>query len=109
MDVLLLNKFFEKSSIFGGKNEKNHFRGRTYCFEGGWRLATKINITFFVGTEILNIFHLTIFSEKNIFSRITAKNNFWVKKQKSRVYIMQKTGFLASFNSFAPFHNWVEV
>ncbi len=37
---------------------------------------TKINITFFVGIEVLNIFHLTIFSKKTIFSKITAKNNF---------------------------------
>ncbi len=31
---------------------------------GGGRLATKINITFFVGIEVLNNFHLTIFSKK---------------------------------------------
>ncbi len=35
---------------------------------GGGRLTTKVNITFFVGNEVLNIFHLTIFSQKsNIF------------------------------------------
>ncbi len=34
-------------------------------WRGGGRLATKINITFFVGIEVLNIFYLTIFSKKN--------------------------------------------
>ncbi len=43
---------------------------------GGGRLATKINITFLVGIDVLNIFYLTTFSEKNIFSKITAKNYF---------------------------------
>ncbi len=28
-------------------------------------MAAKVNITFFVGNEVLNIFHLTIFFEKN--------------------------------------------
>ncbi len=27
--------------------------------------------------EVLNIFHITIFSKKAIFSKIKAKNNFW--------------------------------
>ncbi len=37
-------------------------------------LATKINITFLVGIEILNIFHLTIFSKKtNIFQNNSKK------------------------------------
>ncbi len=48
------------------------------CFEGRGRLATKIDITFFVAIEVLNIFHLTIFSEKTIFSKITVKNYFLV-------------------------------
>ncbi len=39
------------------------------------RLATQINITLFVGNEVLNIFHSTV-SEKTIFSKLTAKNNF---------------------------------
>ncbi len=41
--------------------------------------ATKISITFFVGNEVLNIFHLTIlfffFLEKTIFFKITAISN----------------------------------
>ncbi len=42
---------------------------------GGGGLATKINVTFFVGIDVLNIFHLTTFSKKTIFSKIKAKNN----------------------------------
>ncbi len=39
---------------------------------------TKINITLCVGNWVLNIFHLTIFSKKKtIFSKMTAKNNFF--------------------------------
>ncbi len=45
---------------------------------GEGRLTTKISITFFVGIEILNIFHLINFRKKTIFSKITAKNNFFV-------------------------------
>ncbi len=37
-------------------------------------LATKVNIPFFVGNEVLNIFHLTIFSKMAVFSEETAKN-----------------------------------
>ncbi len=48
-----------------GKNcEKPFAGGRTYRFEVRGRLATNVNITFFVGFEVLNIFHLTIFSKK---------------------------------------------
>ncbi len=43
--------------------------------KGMGRLATKINVTFFEGNGVLNIFHLKIFFEKTIFSKITAKNN----------------------------------
>ncbi len=75
-------------------------------FKGRGRLVTKINITFFMGNEVLNVSYLTIFSKKNkkqkkqketnkkrisgagsafsfnnffkkIFSKITAKNYFW--------------------------------
>ncbi len=44
---------------------------------GHGHLATKIDITFFVGVQVLNVFYLTIFSKKTIFPKITAKNNFW--------------------------------
>ncbi len=43
---------------------------------GGDHQVTKINTTFFVGNEVSNIFHLTIFSSTTIFSKITARNNF---------------------------------
>ncbi len=41
------------------------------------RLVMKVNITFSVGNEVLNIFYLTIFLKKAILSKITAKHNFW--------------------------------
>ncbi len=56
---------------------KNPFVGKHDRFRGGGRLATKINITFFVGIDVLNIFYLTIFFFKKNFSEITAKNYFW--------------------------------
>ncbi len=46
-------------------------------FEGRGRLATKINTIFFVGIDVLNIFHLTIFLKKTIFSKIRVKNYTW--------------------------------
>ncbi len=42
-------------------------------FEGRGRLGTKINITFFVGVEVLNIFHLIIFPKKNFFQSNSEK------------------------------------
>ncbi len=47
---------------------------------GNWRLATKINRTFFVENEVLNIFNLTIFSKINVFQN-NLKNNFWRRKE----------------------------
>ncbi len=38
--------------------------------EGRVHLATKINITSFVGIDVLNIFYLTTFSKKTIFFKI---------------------------------------
>ncbi len=46
-----------------------HFR-RVIVLRGGGHLAIKINITFFVGIHVLNIFYLTTFSKKTIFSKI---------------------------------------
>ncbi len=69
---------FSKKAVFSEKTAKNVFVGRHDRFEGRGRLATKINITSFVGIEVLNIFHLTFFSKKKtIFSKITAKSYFW--------------------------------
>ncbi len=42
---------------------------------GREHLTTKINITFFVRNEVLKIFYLTV--QKKIYSKITARNNFW--------------------------------
>ncbi len=61
---------------FSEKNVKNLFVGGHDRFEGRVHLATKINITFFVRLEVLNIFHLTIFWGKTTFSEITVKNHF---------------------------------
>ncbi len=47
---------FEGKEAFGDKNQCN---------------------LFFVRNEVSNIFHLTIFLKKTIFTKITAKNNFW--------------------------------
>ncbi len=64
-----------KKPVFSERTAKNCFgeflekTAKTHLWEdmavlrGGGRLATKINITFFVGI-VLNIFHLTTFSEK---------------------------------------------
>ncbi len=57
---------------------------------GGRRLATKINITFLVGIDVFNIFHLTIFFEKtNIF-----QNNVFLQILSYRLL---------------PFHTFLEV
>ncbi len=41
--------------------------GGEVSFEGKGCLATKMNITFFMGNEVLNIFPLTIFSKQATF------------------------------------------
>ncbi len=41
--------------------------------KGREHLATKIDISFFVGNEVLNIFYLAIFWKKTIFFKINAK------------------------------------
>ncbi len=50
---------------------------KTHCFEGRGHPATKINITFFVGTEVLNIFHLTIFLKKHNIFQNNRDKKFW--------------------------------
>ncbi len=51
---------------------KNHlWEDLTRLWERGY-VATKINMTFFVGSEVLNIFHLPIFWKKT-----KQKNNFF--------------------------------
>ncbi len=66
---------FSDKAVFLEETAKNSFMGGHDSFDGG--LATHINVTFFVGIEVLNIFHLTIFSKKTKFSKITAINYVW--------------------------------
>ncbi len=57
--------FSKKNSIFGENSEKPICGKDMTDLRGGEHLATKINRTFFVGIDVLNIFYLTIFSKKN--------------------------------------------
>ncbi len=65
-----------KKAVFLEKTAKNPFVRGHDRFERRGRLATKINVTFFVGIDVLNIFHLTTFLKKTIFSKIKANNYF---------------------------------
>ncbi len=62
-------KSFSKKAVFLEKTAKNSFVERHDRLEGRERLVTKINITFFVDIDVLNIFHLTTFSKRTIFSK----------------------------------------
>ncbi len=62
-----------KSAMLDRKLRKTRLSEGITVLRGGRCTETKINVTCFVGTEILNIFYLTIFSKKTIFSKITAK------------------------------------
>ncbi len=68
---------FRKMQYFWRKLRKTHLWVDTTVLRGGRRLVTEINITFFVGVEVLNIIHLTIFSRKRKFSEINVKKNFF--------------------------------
>ncbi len=59
-----LTSFSKKKTLLSEKTVKNHSWKDLNVLKGRGRLATKINITFFVGNEILNVFYLTIFSKK---------------------------------------------
>ncbi len=48
---------FLRKVIFLEKTAKNPFVGEHNRFKGKGCLTTKINITFFVGIDVLNIFH----------------------------------------------------
>ncbi len=69
---------FSGKTVFLKKTVKTPFVGVYDRFEGRGLLATKINVTFFVGIGVLNIFHLITFSKEIIFPKITAKNLFGV-------------------------------
>ncbi len=85
----ILHKIFLQMSILSSrktlwmffnlcwKNCENHLWEDMTILRGSGRLTTKINVNFFVRIEFLNIFHITIFSEKEtIFCKINMKNNF---------------------------------
>ncbi len=55
LNIFLFNNFFEKSSIFRENCEKLFWRCIRQFFRGRRRLAPKINITFFITNEVLNI------------------------------------------------------
>ncbi len=59
-----------KNATFSEKTVKTHLWDDMAILRGRSHLVTKINVTFFVGNGILNIFHLTIFF------KVTTKNNF---------------------------------
>ncbi len=62
-DILSLNKFFKNSNIFQ-KTAKNLLWEDMTNLRGKGCLLTKMNITLFVGNEVLNIFYLSVFSKK---------------------------------------------
>ncbi len=66
---------FSKKALFLEKTAKNCLWEDVTVLRGGGSLARKINITFFVGIDVLNIFHITTFSKKkrNIFQNNNKK------------------------------------
>ncbi len=46
-----------KNVAFSEKTVKNYLWEDTAVLRGRGRLVTKINVTFFVGNEVINIFH----------------------------------------------------
>ncbi len=61
------------------KKGKTGFGGHV-PFEGKGRLGTKINITFFMGNEILNIFSSYDFTQEATFTQKKVKKNFGVTR-----------------------------
>ncbi len=58
---------FSKIAVIFCENGKKPFLGPKSLLKGRRHLATKKNITSHIGNEVLNIFHLTIFSKEAIF------------------------------------------
>ncbi len=72
LNIFLFNNFFEKSCIFR-ENRKKLFWGRIWLFfRERRRLTPKINITFFITNEALNILLFI-----NFFQKCIAENRFW--------------------------------
>ncbi len=66
---------FLKKKLFSEKMAKKPFLGAKYLLKGRGQLATKMNITFFLGNEILNKFSSNNFFEKsNIIGENEEKN-----------------------------------
>ncbi len=70
---------------------------------GMGRLAMKVNVTFFVGIEVLNIFHLTIFffeKKNNIFQNEVPNTVFkFFLKNPHTIWLKHKiTGFVGTFS-----------
>ncbi len=78
MQNILLFKFFlfkkkKRYCVLGEKSEKPFLTAKSLLKARG-RLATKMNITFFMGNEVLNIFSSNNFFDKsNIFQENSEK------------------------------------
>ncbi len=53
--------YFINKQVF---EKKQYFSENMIILKGRRQLATKTDINFFIGNEVLNIFHLTIFLKK---------------------------------------------
>ncbi len=69
---------FSKKAVFLEKTGKNPFAKGQDHFEGRGRLTTEINVTFFVGIDVLNIFYWTILLKKNNISQNNSKKSFFL-------------------------------
>ncbi len=91
LKILWLNKFLKKT-VFSEKTIKKHSWKDMTVLKGRVCLATKINVTFFVGNEVLHVFYETIFSKKKInkkaifFSEITLENNFFGREEDDQIW-----------------------
>ncbi len=65
LNILLFKSFFKKAVFSEKKTVKNRFWGPESLLKGRGCLATKMNVTFFMGNEILIIFSFNNFFEKN--------------------------------------------
>ncbi len=66
---------FSKKAVFSEKTAKPQFLGPKSLLKGRGSPATKMNITFFMGNEVLNIFSYNDFFEKiNFLEKMREKN-----------------------------------
>ncbi len=72
LNIFSFNNFFEKSNIFEENGEKNF--GESPFFRRKDHFVLKMNITFFIKNQILNIFMRRNYFGKIVFSEETAKN-----------------------------------